>query len=148
MKFARKKEESSQHEIPELLSNAGLLPTRQRVALAGLLRRKNDKHISAESLYEELVASGVKCSLSSVYRLLRALNEAGLVKRMPLCGTTAFFDTQLAHHHHFYACEEDRLIDVPEKLISIRGIPSPPDGYELVSVDLLLRIKRREKVEP
>jgi Fur family iron response transcriptional regulator len=146
-KFADQNEEAGADEIRNLLSEAGLLPTRQRIAVVSLLRRKDDKHVSAEGLYEELAASGIKCSLSSVYRLLRELNENGLLKRMPLYGATAFFDTELAPHHHFYAVEEDRLIDVSEQQISVSGIPSPPDGYELVSVDLLLRIRRRDKVE-
>lgn len=67
---------------------------------------------------------------------------------MPLYGAKAFFDTKLAHHHHFYAVEEDRLIHVLETLISIEGIPSPPEGYALMSVDLLLRIRRAERPEP
>jgi Fur family iron response transcriptional regulator len=58
------------------------------------------------------------------------------------------FDTKLAHHHHFYAVEEDGLIDVLETLISIEGIPSPPESYELMSVELLLRTRRVERREP
>jgi Fur family iron response transcriptional regulator len=131
-----------------MLSRAGLLSTRQRIALVSLLRRKDETPVSAEGLYEQLAASGVKCSLSSVYRLLRGLNESGIIKRMPLYGAKAFFDTKLAHHHHFYAVEEDRLTDVSETLISIEGIPSAPGGYELMSVDLLLRIRRVERREP
>jgi Fur family iron response transcriptional regulator len=146
--FADQNGETSADDIRNMLLQAGLLPTRQRIALASLLRRKDDTHVSAEGLYEQLAGSGVKCSLSSVYRLLRELNESAMIKRMPLYGAKAFFDTELAHHHHFYAVEEDRLIDVSETLISVNGIPSPPDGYELMSVDLLLRIRRVERREP
>jgi len=143
--FADQNGETSADDIRNMLLQAGLLPTRQRIALASLLRRKDDTHVSAEGLYEQLAGSGVKCSLSSVYRLLRELNESAMIKRMPLYGAKAFFDTELAH---FYAVEEDRLIDVSETLISVNGIPSPPDGYELMSVDLLLRIRRVERREP
>ncbi len=62
---------------------------------------------------------------------------------MPIYGSTAYFDTQLDHHHHVYAEDEDRLMDLPADRISISDLPPPPDGYELVSVDVLMRVRRK-----
>jgi Fur family iron response transcriptional regulator len=41
------------------LRDAGLRPTRQRVALADLLFAKGDRHLTAEELHEEAVGVGV-----------------------------------------------------------------------------------------
>lgn len=76
-----------------------------------------------------------------VYNSLRRLSEIGLIRRVPLYGATAYFDTDISHHHHFYVAYEDRLIDVPQGTIKVRNIPALPKGYDLVSIDVLLRLK-------
>lgn len=131
----------------DLLAEMGLRATKPRLALAELLFAKGFRHVSAESLYEELVRSGAPGSISSVYRNLRDLSGAGLLKRVPVYGSTAWFDTQMGPHHHFFAEDEDRLIDVSTDSITVADIPSPPDGYELVGVDVLLRIRRAEEAQ-
>lgn len=130
----------------DLLAASGLKATRQRVALIELLFGQGGRHVSVESLHDELIRSGAPGSISSIYRSLKGFSEIGLLRRIPIYGSTAYFDTQLGHHHHFYAVNEDRLIDVSARDISVCDIPSPPDGYELVSVDVLLRIRRRDTV--
>ncbi|WP_266065049.1 iron response transcriptional regulator IrrA [Brucella intermedia] len=129
--------------VRDLLAETGLKATRQRVALTSLLFGKDGRHVTAESLYGELVQSGSPGSISCVYRALKDFSEAGLLKRVPIYGSAAYFDTRLDHHHHFYAEEEDRLMDLPANRIRIGDLPSPPDGYELISVDVLLRIRRK-----
>jgi Fur family transcriptional regulator, iron response regulator len=127
----------------DVLAGAGLKATQQRVALTKLLFGRGARHVSAESLYDELVRSGAPGSISCVYNSLRRFSEIGLLKRVPIYGSTAFFDTQLDHHNHFYALGEDRLMDVPAGRIVVRNTPSAPDGYELVSIDVLLRVRRK-----
>ena len=51
------------------LKQAGLRPTRQRIALAKLLFEKDDRHVSAEDLHEEARAAGVSVSLATIYNL-------------------------------------------------------------------------------
>ena len=48
------------------LRQAGLRPTRQRVELAGLLFKDRDRHVTAESLHDEIGRAGVKVSLATV----------------------------------------------------------------------------------
>lgn len=80
--------------------------------------------------------------MSCVYNTLRRFNEIGLLRRIPIYGNTTYFDTDLTHHHHFYVAEEDRLINVPANTIVLDAVPPPPDGYRLISVEILLRLKR------
>ncbi|HEX4177749.1 MAG TPA: hypothetical protein VHY57_04900, partial [Rhizomicrobium sp.] len=42
------------------LRHAGLRPTRQRVELAGLLFADCDRHVTAESLHDEITKAGAK----------------------------------------------------------------------------------------
>lgn len=128
----------------ELLADTGMRVTRQRAALTNLLFGKDGRHVSAEGLYAELVRAGAPGSISSVYRALKDFSDAGLLRRVPIYGSTAYFDTQLDHHHHVYAEDEDRLMDLPVDRVSITDLPPPPDGYELVSVDVLMRVRRKE----
>lgn len=130
--------------IRDLLERAGLKLTRQRIALTGLMFGAEGRHVTAEQLYGELVQAGAPGSISSVYRALRDFSEAGLLRRVPIYGSTAYFDTQLSHHHHVYDEDEDRLIDLPTDGVRIAELPPPPDGYELVSVDVLMRVRRKD----
>src|SRR5690606_9883138 len=45
--------------VEKRVREAGLRPTRQRVALAELLFAKGDRHLSAEELHEEAMGAGV-----------------------------------------------------------------------------------------
>jgi Fur family iron response transcriptional regulator len=111
----------------ELLADTGLRVTRQRAALTSL-------------------QAGAPGSISSVYRALKDFSEAGLLRKVPIYGSTAYFDTQLDHHHHVYAEDEDRLMDLPVEQVSIADLPPPPEGYELVSIDVLMRVRRKTPV--
>lgn len=122
--------------------------TQQRLALMDLLFGGGGRHVSAEGLHGELVRSGAPGSISCVYRSLKGFSELGLLKRVPIYGSTAWFDTQVDHHHHYYAMDEDRLLDVPGGRVTVCDLPEPPHGYELVEVDVVLRIRRKEKRRP
>ncbi|MBM7329212.1 transcriptional repressor [Agrobacterium sp. S2] len=130
--------------IRGILANTGLRMTQQRLALMDLLFARGGRHVTAESLHEELVRSGAPGSISSVYRGLKDFSDMGLLRRVPIYGSTAWFDTELKHHHHFYAVEEDRLMDVPTEGITVRNLPPLPEGYQLLSVDVLLRIRKQD----
>ena len=61
------------------LASVGMRPTRQRLALAGLLVGDGqNRHVTAESLYALSGASGERVSLATVYNTLRAFCDAGL----------------------------------------------------------------------
>jgi Fur family iron response transcriptional regulator len=129
----------------DILAEAGLRPTRQRLALADLLFRGEPRHVSVDSLYDELSRRGAPGSLSCVYNSLRRFSDLGLLRRTPIYGETTYFDTQLDHHHHFYVVNEDRLMDVPDGQIAVTCLPALPDGYELESVDVVVRLRRTNR---
>src|SRR3546814_16478808 len=66
----------------DLLSQAGLRPTRQRLALARLLFEGGDRHVTAEQLHGEAAASRIAVSLATVYNALPQFTAAGLLREV------------------------------------------------------------------
>ncbi len=68
-------------EIAGQLRDAGLRPTRQRLALAEILFGSGDRHVSAEALHREAVAARVPVSLATVYNTLNQFTAGGAPAR-------------------------------------------------------------------
>lgn len=127
------------------MREAGLRPTRQRVALATLLFGSGDRHVSAEELHEEALSAGVRVSLATVYNTLHQFTEAGMLRILPIEGSKTYFDTNTSDHHHFFLEGENRLVDIPEGPVAVSNLPSPPDGMEISHVDIVVRLRPKSK---
>ena len=125
------------------LSRGGLRPTRQRMALATLLVGDGkDRHVSAESLFASAKARDEQVSLATVYNTLRAFCDAGLMQEVTVDGSRSYFDTNTHDHPHFYWEDEHRLSDAPADQFQITGLPDIPEGAELASVNVVLRLRK------
>lgn len=121
--------------------DAGLRPTRQRLALADLLFAKGDRHLSAEELHEEAIAAGVPVSLATVYNALHQFTDAGLLRILAVEGAKTYFDTNTSDHHHFFIEGENRIFDINSGPVRISDLPEPPEGMEIVNVDVVVRLR-------
>ena len=130
------------HQLRGKLRRARLRPTRQRIALGWLLFGKGDRHVTAETLYEEAVAMKVPVSLATVYNTLHQFTEAGLLNEIAVDGSRTYFDTNITPHHHFLIEETNALVDIPEGEVAVHGLPQAPEGTEIARVDVIVRIKR------
>lgn len=123
-----------------MLRNAGLRPTRQRLALAEILFSKGDRHVTAELLHEEAMADSVPVSLATVYNTLHQFTRAGLLREVAVEGSKTYFDTNTSNHYHFF-CERDGvLMDIPVGDLAVEGLPEPPEGMEISRIDVLVRL--------
>ncbi|MBS3651131.1 transcriptional repressor [Pseudaminobacter sp. 19-2017] len=129
--------------IDERVRRAGLRPTRQRVALAELLFAKGDRHLSAEMLHEEALAADVPVSLATVYNTLHQFTEVGLLRSLAVEGSKTYFDTNTSDHHHFFVEGENTVFDIQSAQLQVSGLPEPPDGMEIVNVDVVVRLRRK-----
>lgn len=129
--------------VPALLRDAGLRPTRQRVALARLLFAEGDRHVTAERLHEEAVACKVPVSLATVYNTLHQFTEAGLLREVAVEGAKTYFDTNTSNHYHFFCERSGRLLDIETDEIQIEGLPEAPDGMVISRVDVLVRLVKK-----
>ena len=124
------------------LRRSGLRPTRQRIALGRLLFARGPRHICAEDLHEEAEAAGCRVSLATVYNALHQFTAAGLLREVAIDGGRTYFDTNVSDHHHFFVEGEGRLIDMADAL-TVDQLPEAPPGMEIVSVEVVVRVRRR-----
>ena len=122
------------------IRDAGLRPTRQRLALAKLLFDGEDRHVTAEILYLEAQSEKFKVSLATVYNTLHQFTSAGLLREISVDASRSYFDTNTGHHHHFYYEKDGKLRDIPDGIISIGNLPSAPEGTKIKSVDIIVTI--------
>ncbi len=127
------------------LRDAGLRPTRQRVALAALLfdGHPHGRHVTAEMLFDEARRRGARVSLATVYNTLHQFTEAGLLRELVVDPGTSHFDTNMGDHHHLYFEDSGELRDVDAGGIAIKGLPPTPRGTEVASIDVIVRLRRR-----
>jgi len=131
---------ASNASIEERLRIAGLRPTRQRVALASLIYAHGDRHLSAEELHEEAVFASVPVSLATVYNTLHQFTEAGMLRIISVEGS-------ISDHHHFFVEGENIVFDIPDGETGqpvVSNLPKAPEGMEIVNVDVIVRLRRKD----
>jgi Fur family iron response transcriptional regulator len=126
------------------LRQAGLRPTRQRLALAQLLYAKGDRHLTVEELHEEAIEAGIDVSLATVYNTLHQFTEARLIRVLAVEGSKTYFDTNTSDHHHFFVEGRNEVLDIPTSNISIENLPEPPEGMEIAHVDVVIRLREKK----
>ena len=129
--------------VTGLLRRSGLRPTRQRIGLASLLFNKGDRHVSAEMLYEEALLQRLPVSLATIYNTLHQFTEAGLLRELAVEGSKTYFDTHTGDHHHFFVEGDNEVVDIHPGQVSFEGLPTPPEGMEIVRVDVVIRVRKK-----
>ena len=103
-----------QESAIELLSDAGVRPTRQRVRVLDELMSERDD-VTAQQLHDRLRSRGEKLGLATVYRTLGLLAEAGVIDALShrpgelcyrLCGP--------GHHHHLVCSTCHRVVELAD----------------------------------
>ena len=130
-------------DVKTLLRSVGLRPTRQRMALGWLLFSKGNRHITAEVLHLEAIQAKVPVSLATTYNTLNQFTEVGILRKLAFDGSKSFFDTNTSTHHHFFVEGENRLIDISTDNLRFGKIPTPPDGYEITSIEVAVRLRMK-----
>ncbi len=128
-------------EMAQRLIAAGLRPTAQRISLASLLFRGGDRHVSASSLYEDAKAARLKVSFATVYNTLNQFHDAGLLRQVAMKGERNFYDTNTSNHFHYYLEDSEALIDIDDSAIEVKGLPVPPESYEISRIDVVVRLR-------
>ncbi len=126
------------------LASAQLRPTKQRMALAeALVGDGHHRHVTAESLFERVQRTGGRVSLATVYNTLRVFCDAGLLQEVTVDGSRSYFDTNTHDHPHFYWEDTHELTDAPVDQLKIMQLPEVPEGAEIASVDVIIRLRRK-----
>ena len=133
------------HDVKAMLREVGLRPTRQRMSLGWILFAKGDRHVTAEMLYEEATRAKVPVSLATVYNTLHQFTEVGLLRQVAVDGSKTYFDTNASDHHHFFVEGENALVDIPNADVIVGQDPDRPHGYEVARVDVVVRLRKKER---
>ncbi len=128
--------------IEDRLRAVGLRPTRQRCDLAQLIFRHGDRHFTAESLQAEANSATIAVSLATIYNNLHQFTQVGLLRTLALDDYKTWFDTNVSNHHHFLIEGDNEVMDIPDGAIMVNNVPVAPQGYEIVNVDVIVRLRR------
>jgi Fur family transcriptional regulator, stress-responsive regulator len=89
-------------DLEVLLRAASLRVTRPRLAVLAALHAH--PHVDTDTVIALVRADLPSVSHQAVYDVLRALTEAGLVRRIQPAGATARYETRVADNHHHVVC--------------------------------------------
>lgn len=123
------------------LRDAGLRPTRQRLALARLLFDGCDRHVSAEQLHSEALENNIRVSLATVYNALHQFTTAGMLREIAVDSGRSYFDTNTSDHHHFFFERSGKLEDIPPSALGITATPEAPTGTTIQRIDIVVRLQ-------
>jgi Fur family peroxide stress response transcriptional regulator len=89
----------------------GVRCTPQRYTILNYLSR-NPRHPTAQQICKAINRKDPRASLATVYKSLRAMASAGLIREVTLEGPAARFESNMAKHHHFVCERCGRVEDV------------------------------------
>ena len=96
-----------------------LRSTRQRTAVAKLLDDTDDFR-SAQEIHEKLRRSGEGIGLTTVYRTLQTLADAGEIDVLRTSTGEAVYRRCSAHHHRHLVCQDcGRTVEVEEPTVEL-----------------------------
>ncbi len=106
--------ETAQQSAIDLLSEASVRPTRQRVrVLTELMGERDD--VTAQELHDRLRAGGEKLGLATVYRTLGLLAEAGVIDSLShRPGELCYRWCGQGHHHHLVCSSCHHVVERPD----------------------------------
>ncbi|MDO9457040.1 Fur family transcriptional regulator [Nocardioides sp.] len=89
-------------EPARLLREAGLRVTRPRLAVLEAVTAR--PHAETDAVLEAVRADIGVVSHQAVYDVLRALTEAGILRRIQPSGSVARYETRVGDNHHHVVC--------------------------------------------
>ena len=89
-------------DAEQLLRSAALRVTRPRLAVLAAVHAH--PHADTDTIIERARASLASVSHQAVYDVLRALTDAGLVRRIQPAGSVARYEARVGDNHHHVVC--------------------------------------------
>ena len=125
------------------LRKAGLKVTLPRVKILQILESNQQRHLSAEDVYKQLLDTGEDVGLATVYRVLTQFETAGLVVRHNFDGGHSVFELERGDHHDHMVClETGAVIEFHnDQIEELQRSIADEAGYELSDHSLVLYVK-------
>jgi len=104
--------------LQERLKEARFRLTQQRMTIAiAIFAGGEPRHVSALDLHARLTDAGSNISLATIYNVLNAFSERGLVRKVPCGDGNYFYDTNDSDHIHLITESRDgsrTIVDVDD----------------------------------
>ncbi len=128
------------------LRKAGLKITLPRLKILEILERSENRHLSAEDIYRELLGTGEDIGLATVYRVLTQFETAGLVTRHNFEGGHSVFEVDEGQHHDHMVCVEtgDVVEFVSDEIERLQHEIAAKHGYEIEDHSLVLYVRPKK----
>ncbi len=97
-------------EIRTKLIEKGLKVTPQRVAILETIIKLHN-HPTAEKIIKYIRKNHPNIAIATVYKVLDALVENELLKRVKTDKDVMRYDAMMENHHHLYCTESDKIED-------------------------------------
>lgn len=125
------------------LREAGLKVTLPRLKILEILESSEDRHLSAEDIYKDLLESGEDIGLATVYRVLTQFEAADLVIRHNFEGGHSVFELDRGEHHDHMVCIEtgDVIEFFNDQIERIQHDIAREHNYEIVDHNLVLYVR-------
>jgi Fur family ferric uptake transcriptional regulator len=125
------------------LRKAGLKITLPRLKILEIFERADQRHLSAEDIYKDLLQSDQDIGLATVYRVLTQFEAAGLVTRHNFEGGHSVFELDDGEHHDHMVCvDSGEVIEFCSEEIELLQRKMAADhGYELLDHSLVLYVR-------
>jgi Fe2+ or Zn2+ uptake regulation protein len=91
---------TAQHEVA--LRAASLRVTQPRLAVLAVVQ--DHPHIDTDAVIGRVRSDYANVSHQTVYDVLRALTDAGLIRRIQPAGSTARYESRVGDNHHHVVC--------------------------------------------
>lgn len=124
-------------DVPTLLSEHGVQPSAQRVAVARYVLNTGE-HPSAERVLARVRADFPHVSRATVYNTLHLFVERGLLRELHLAPGSVVFDPNLDRHHHLVDEATGAIRDIPWRSVRISHVDDFPD-FEVSDYQVVLR---------
>lgn len=136
------------NEIRNKLVEKGLKITPQRIAILEAIINLNN-HPTAENVIDYIWKNHPNIATATVYKVLDALVENGLIKKVKTEKDIMRYDAFLENHHHLYSSDSDRienymddeLNEILEMHFEKKGIP----GFKIEDIKLQIIGKFTDK---
>ncbi|MEO1889389.1 MAG: transcriptional repressor [Cycloclasticus sp.] len=133
---------SNSQSVSHFLKESGITPTQQRIEIAQFLFKKQ-QHVSADQIISSLNDSASQVSKATVYNTLGLFANKNLLREVIIDPNKVFYDTNTEQHHHFYNTSTSALTDISQSDISINKLPNLPEGTDIESVDVIIKVSNK-----
>ncbi len=126
--------------VVEVLEQAGIQPSAQRVAVADYVLATED-HPSADQVWARVKERFPMLSRATVYNTLNLFVEKGLLRELVLAEGKVVFDPKLMPHHHFIDEDTQGIVDIPWEALQVKHVEALR-GFDVREYQVVLRGRR------